>query len=145
MPKKKGEIERVRRHLRTHLNERGRELPNNTVFWTTIAVVGIFIIVLSVVLITRYTVTGRIVQYWDEPTRPFASDPRACRNVPACGGTQSYMCCALGYVPGFGDQRCTAPLYKYKSESPRCPEQMPFACPCPEKYQYRQSWPIPFS
>ena len=142
MSRKKEEMQRLRKHLR---NTHGKELPDNTVFWTTVAVIGIFIVILSVVLITRYSLTGKVIQRWVDPTIPFSKDPLACRNVPACGGEQSYMCCARGYVPGFGNQRCTAPLYMLKSEAPRCPEQMPYACSCPEKYQYRQSWPIPFS
>lgn len=120
------------------------DVPDNTVFWTTVTVVAIFVIVLSTVLITRFAVTGRIVQYWEDPGRPFSEDPVACRNVPPCGAEQSFMCCAREPVPGWGDKKCTAPLKKYASEAPRCPDAMPFACGCPEKYQYRQSRPIPF-
>lgn len=142
MPKKKRVVSL--KELRER-QQKSSELPDNTVFWTTIAVVVIFIIVLSAVLITRYAVTGRIVQYWEDTSRPFANDPVACRNVPPCGAGQSFMCCSRTPVPGWGNKKCTAPVYHYASEAPKCPDAMPYACGCPEKFQYRQSRPIPFS
>lgn len=140
MPKKKRGV----RALRKMQEAREKDVPDNTVFWTTVAVIGIFIVVLSVVLLARHQVTGKIMYQWTNPEKPYLADPIACRNVPMCGAEQSFMCCAKDPVPGFGDQRCTAPIYKLKSEAPICPGQMPYACPCPEKFQYRQSRPIPF-
>jgi hypothetical protein len=120
-----------------------KEMPDNTVFWSVVGVACIFVVVLATAMIVRSDITGKIVQQWFEPSRPFESNPYACLDVPMCGGSQSFMCCAAEPLPN--GMKCTQALLGYASEAPMCPDAMPYKCPCPEKYPYRQSWPIPFS
>ncbi len=119
------------------------EVPDNSVFWSIVGVVSVFVVVLAAIVVVRSDFTGQIVQQWASPSRPFELNPFACLDVPMCGGSQSYMCCAEYSLPN--GMKCTQPILGYASEAPRCPEMMPYKCPCPEKYPYRQSYPIPFN
>jgi hypothetical protein len=121
-----------------------KEVPDNTVFWSIVGVVSVFVVVLAAIVVVRSDMTGNIVMQWFQPSRPFAENPYACLDVPMCGGSQSYMCCAENPLPTTG-MKCTAPIYGYGSEAPMCPDTMPYKCPCVEKYPYKQSWPVPFS
>ncbi len=132
-----------------------KEVPDNTVFWSTVAVVSLFVVVLATVMTVRYGITGQIVLQWNQPTRPFEADPYACLDVPQCGSEISFMCCAE--QPLWNGMKCTAPLYakgvkdpelgspydSYSAGNMICPSHMPYRCGCPEKFQYRQSWPVP--
>jgi hypothetical protein len=131
-----------------------KEVPDNTVFWSTIAIVTVFVVVLATVMVVRSGTTGNIVLQYTTPTRPFAANPYACLDVPACGSEISFMCCAEQPMAGT-NRKCTAPLQSWGQElqrssydnggagNPVCPSHMPNRCPCPEKFQYRQSWPVP--
>jgi len=127
----------------TQKKEVATEVPDNTVFWSVVGIVCIFIVVLAAVMLVKNSITGQIVTRWEDPTTPFSIDPYACLDVPPCKADQSYMCCAEFPLPGTG-QKCTQPFYgRFTSEGPRCPEAMPNRCTCPEKFQYRQTWPVP--
>ncbi len=119
-----------------------KEVPDNTVFWSIVGVISVFVVVLAAVMIVRTGVTGKIVLQWPEPSRPFSVNPLACTDVQPCGSDVSFVCCAEQPLPGTG-RKCTAPVRGYISEAPMCPDAMPYRCTCPEKHQYRQSWPIP--
>lgn len=131
------------------------EVPDNTVFWSLVGIISVFVVVLATVMIMRNGVTGQIVLQYNQPSRPFEADPFACLDVPPCGSDNSFMCCAATPLPGT-DQKCIAPLRGFGRESqpnygydnygagnPFCPREMPYRCGCPEKFQYRQSWPVP--
>jgi hypothetical protein len=120
-----------------------KEAPDNSVFWSIVGVASVFVVVLAAIVIVRSDTTGAIILQWAQPSRPFQSNPYACLEVPMCGGDNSYMCCAEATLAN--GMKCTAPIRGYGSEAPMCPDMMPYKCPCPEKYPYRQSWPIPFS
>lgn len=119
-----------------------QDAPGNTVFWSIVAVISIFVVVLAAVMIVRTGTTGRIVYIWESPTRPAEWNPMACLDMPPCGSDQSFLCCAENPLPGIGI-KCMAPVYGYTSEPPQCPAHTPYACSCPEKFQYRQTWPVP--
>ncbi len=118
-----------------------KEVPDNSVFWATVGIVSVFVVVLAAIVIVKSGFTANIVLQWSNPTRPFEVNPYACMDVPMCGGSNSYMCCAEKALPN--GLKCTQPLLGYASEAPMCPGAMPYKCPCPEKYPYRQSWPVP--
>jgi hypothetical protein len=120
-----------------------KEVPDNSVFWSIVGVVSVFVVVLAAIVVVRSDATGGIVMQWLNPSRPYAENPYACLDVPMCGGSQSYMCCAETPLPN--GMKCTQPMLGYASEAPMCPDSMPYKCPCPEKYPYRQSRPVPFS
>lgn len=142
----------------TQPKEVAEEVPDNTVFWATVGTISVFVLVLAVVMIVREGSTGQIVIQWEQPSRPFDANPYACLDVPPCGDGISFQCCANEPLPGTG-QKCTAPLagygemvmgYGYQTAydnygagNPVCPKAMRNRCPCPEKFQYRQSWPVP--
>ncbi len=117
------------------------EAPDNAVFWSIVGVASVFVVVLAAIVVVRSDFTGRIVQQWVQPSRPFEANPYACLDVPMCGGKESYMCCAEQPLPN--GMKCMQPILGYASEAPMCPESMPYRCSCPEKYPYRQSFPIP--
>lgn len=119
-----------------------KEVPDNTVFWSTVGVVIVFVVVLAAVMIARSGSTGQVIWAYQEPSKPFKINPLACLDVPPCGSETSFMCCAFEPVPGLGI-KCTAPIQSYLAAKPECPQEMPYACGCPEKYQYRQSRPVP--
>ncbi len=129
------------RNLLLQKKEVAEDAPDNTVFWSIVGVASVFVIVLAAMVVVRSDFTGKIIQQWNQPTRPFEANPYACLGVPMCGGSQSYMCCAEKPLPS--GIKCTQPIRGYASEMPMCPESMPYKCPCPEKYPYRQSYPIP--
>lgn len=131
------------------------DVPDNTVFWSIVGVISVFVVVLAAVMIVRSGATGRIVLQWSQPEAPFEANPYACLDVPPCGSEVSFLCCAEQPLPGTGI-KCVAPLagslgttvYGSPYERPgtsyaRCPPELPNRCTCPEKYQYRQSWPVP--
>lgn len=133
------------------------EVPDNTVFWAIVGIITVFILVLAVVVFVRSSAAGGIVYQWGPTVRPFSINPYACLDVPPCGDGISWMCCAEQPLPG-SNRKCTAPLKSYAvtptmgypdayanygAGQPICPSAMPYRCTCPEKYQYRQSWPVP--
>jgi hypothetical protein len=118
-----------------------KEVPDNTVFWSIVGIVSVFVVVLAVVTFVKSDITGNIVLQWYNPSLPYLRNPMACLDVPMCGSSNSYMCCAEETLPS--GMKCTAPLYTYVSQNSQCPASMPNMCPCPEKYPYRQSWPVP--
>ncbi len=139
--------------MRTAAQE--KEVPDSTVFWSIVGVVTIFVVVLAAVLLVRGGTTGQIVHVWENSVRPAERNPYACMDMPRCGSDTSFLCCAENPLPGTGIKCITplraygeigAPNYGYDhygSGNPMCPEHMPFACSCPEKFQYRQTWPVP--
>jgi hypothetical protein len=132
-----------------------KEVPDNAVFWSIVGIISVFVVVLATVMVLKSGMSGQIVLQYNEPSRPFSAQPLACLDVPACGSDISFMCCAESPLPGT-DRKCAAPLYGYGRESRQnygydnygagnavCPEQMPYRCGCPEKFQYRQTWAVP--
>ena len=77
-----------------------KEVPDNTVFWSLVGIISVFVVVLAVVLFMRTSMTGAIVQQWPDPYKPYAADPYACLDVPPCQSDTSFMCCAGGDAPG---------------------------------------------
>lgn len=120
---------------------KAEDVPDSSVFWATVGIVSVFIVVLAAVTLVKSDFTGNIVLQWFNPTTAYSRDPMACLDVPMCGSSNSYMCCAV--EPLANGLKCTAPLYLYVSQNAQCPASMPNMCPCPEKYPYRQTWPVP--
>jgi len=142
--------------MRKIAQDEQNEVPDNTVFWATVGIISVFVIVIATVMIVRYGATGQVVLQYPQPSRPFEANPYACLDVPPCGSEVSFMCCAEERLPG-SSMKCTAPLDGYAGGTqgyPQaygapgahnliCPDHMPYRCTCPEKFQYRQSWPVP--
>jgi hypothetical protein len=139
------------------LAQQDKEVPDNTVFWSIVGIISVFVVVLATVMLVRNDTTGNIVLQWEAPSRSFEVNPYACLDVPPCGSETSFMCCAESPLPGTS-QKCMAPMMgraapvtinyrqayaNYGANTPVCPLEMPYRCTCPEKYQYRQSWPVP--
>jgi hypothetical protein len=136
--------------------ENQAEAPDNTVFWSIVGVISVFIVVLASVMVLRSGATGQIVFQFPNPTVPYEPDVYACLGMPPCSSDTSYLCCAPETLPG-SNLKCVPPLTQslptlnYGSPGyggtgrsmPGCPALLPYACACPEKFQSRQSWPIP--
>ncbi len=132
-----------------------KEVPDNTVFWSVVGIVSVFVIVLAAVMVVRTGTTGEIVQQWPA-SKVFAVNPYACLDVPACGDS-GFMCCAETVLPG-SSIKCVPPMFGYDATgkigyksaynsvgygNKVCPKEMPYRCGCPEKFQYKLSYPIP--
>lgn len=118
-----------------------KEVPDNTVFWSIVGIVSVFVVVLAVVLFMRTSMTGAIVQQWPEPYKPYQANPFACLDVPPCQSDTSFLCCSG--ADSDNGQYCIAPIGGALSVKPNCPPAMPYMCTCVEKYPYRQTWPVP--
>lgn len=134
-------LQQLHPHLRKHIDT---EAGDNVVFWSVVSVVAIFVVALAIVITIRSGMTGQIVLGWYEPSAPYARNPYACLDVPPCRGDNSFMCCAE--QPLSNGRKCTAPLKAGAGSgygTAFCPSEMPNMCTCPEKYPYRQTWPVP--
>jgi len=133
-----------------------KDEPDNTVFWSIVGIVSVFVVVLAAVMIVRTGPSGQIVSQWPAESKTFSVNPYACLDVPACGGA-SFMCCAEQPLPR-SSIKCVPPMFGfdgtgrigYKSAydsvgygNKVCPPEMPNRCGCPEKFQYKQSYPVP--
>jgi hypothetical protein len=123
------------------LAQEQKKVPDRTVFWAIVGIISVFVVVLATVMILRGNTTGQTVRQFFSPSQPFQANPFACLDVPQCGSDISYMCCAE--QPLSNRMKCTAPVRGWDASMPRCPADMPYKCSCPEKFIYRQTWPVP--
>jgi hypothetical protein len=118
-----------------------KEVPDNSVFWSVVGIVSVFVVVLAAVILVRSGATGGIVYQWQDPYKPYQSNPLACLDVPPCQSDTSFLCCSET-DDQFG-RKCIAPIGGTLSVKPQCPDYKPYMCTCVEKYPYRQTWPVP--
>ena len=48
-----------------------KEVPDNTVFWSIVGIVSVFVVVLAAVTFVKSGLTGNIVLQWFDPSVPY--------------------------------------------------------------------------